>query len=658
MSKPTERADAVGQVRPDLPGPGPRLAVPAQPEGGATRVAQQQPQPTGAVDVVAPEDVPRDPPPPSPPPYTANGAPHARRPGDAGRVLAGRYELRRRIGSGGMASVWQATDRILARSVAVKLLHEHLADDEAFRERFRREAIASARLTHASIVGLYDTGTDQEQEFLVMEYVEGVTLRDLIAGTDGLPAGPAAAIACRIGQGLAYAHMRGLVHRDVKPANILIADDGGMKITDFGIAKADHGDDLTSTGMVLGTAAYVAPEQILAEPIDGQADQYALACVLYEALTAKQPFRGDTAVATAAARLEREVPSVRALQPEVPLGLDAIVARGMARDPGDRFPSIGDFADALLAFVDADTDRTAAFAAPVASLVASARSAREAPTPVPTLEPGPPSQDITEGDDTDPTVTTPVQSPPAIEPDVPAAPPPGSTQAPRGGDRRRGLRALLVVLLIALTSGALAFGLVGSGLLERPGRSAGSVAQPEPSRTPSSAPSPPPRAPSVAVPLAASALSVIDPAEGGKENDDELPNMVDGDEDTFWRTEGYETPADFRNLKDGRGVAVVADLGGQRAVTAVELDVAYPGVDVQVLGATRRPTNLDAATVQRMQPLGEVADAPRRAVVQPGEAVTARYLVVRLRGGLQPDGFGTYVRGGFSELRVEATETG
>lgn len=593
----------------------------------------------------------------------------ARRSGDAGRVLSGRYELRRRVGSGGMASVWEATDQVLARSVAVKLLHEHLADDEAFRERFRREAIAAARLAHANIVGLYDTGTDAEQEFLVMEYVEGVTLRDLIAGTDGLPSGPAATIACKIGQGLAYAHSRGLVHRDVKPANILIGDDGGMKITDFGIAKADHGDDLTSTGMVLGTAAYVAPEQILAEAIDGQADQYALACVLYESLTGKQPFRGDTAVATAAARLERETPSVRSIQPEIPIGLDAIVARGMARDPRERFPSVGDFSDALLSFVDADTDRTAALALPVAELVASARSGRDAPTPVPT----PPPRDDGSGgegatavrDAHDATVATPLHdglpaAPPVEETTpVPAAPPrepapPEDEARPHRGRRAAG--ALLAVLLVAVTSGAIALGLVQSGLLERPGRAASTVEPPTASAEPSASPTPAAAA-TVQVALRPGALSVIDPAEDGRENDEQLPNLLDGDEETSWETEGYNSEAAFRSLKAGRGLGIVIDLGTVREVTAVELDVAHPGFDLELLGGTQRPEAFDDETLDQLEELGARDDVPARTVFDFEQAARVRYLVVRIVGGLQPDG-GDFVRGGFSEVRVEASATG
>ncbi|HWB71740.1 MAG TPA: protein kinase, partial [Egibacteraceae bacterium] len=280
-------------------------------------------------------------------------------------LLAGRYRLEERIASGGMAAVWRARDEVLARTVAVKILHDHLAADDAFRERFRREAIAAAKLTHANVVGLYDTGRDGHWVYLVMEFVDGVTLKDVISDVGWLEPGQAAAIGEKVARALAYAHDRGLVHRDVKPANILVAGDGTVKVADFGIAKAEEGEgDLTRTGMVLGTAAYVSPEQVLTQPVDGRADQYALACCLYEALTGQQPFRGESALATAALRLERDPPPPRSLRVDIPRELDAVVRQAMARSPDQRFESADTLADALAAFADADADGPAALSGP------------------------------------------------------------------------------------------------------------------------------------------------------------------------------------------------------------------------------------------------------------------------------------------------------
>ncbi|MGH3664969.1 MAG: protein kinase domain-containing protein, partial [Egibacteraceae bacterium] len=279
-------------------------------------------------------------------------------------VLGGRYALTERIASGGMASVWRARDEVLTRTVAVKVLHDHLAADDAFRERFRREAIAAAKLTHPNVVGLYDTGSDGDKVYLVMEFVEGATLKDVIAERSTLASGQAASIGEKVARALDYAHERGLVHRDVKPANILIGDDGAVKVADFGIAKAEEAEaDLTKTGMVLGTAAYVAPEQITgATQIDGRADQYALGCMLYEALTGRQPFKGDSAVATAAQRLETTPLPLRSVKPDVPRGLDAVVMRSLSRKPEQRYDTTGQLANALAAFSDADTAQTAALA--------------------------------------------------------------------------------------------------------------------------------------------------------------------------------------------------------------------------------------------------------------------------------------------------------
>ncbi|HVL99997.1 MAG TPA: serine/threonine-protein kinase, partial [Egibacteraceae bacterium] len=268
-------------------------------------------------------------------------------------VLGGRYRLESEIASGGMAAVWRAHDELLDRTVAVKVLHGHLAADDEFRERFRREAVAAAKLTHPHIVGVYDTGSQGPLAWLVMELVEGPTLRDLLDAGGRLEVARAAAIGEKVARGLAFAHERGLVHRDVKPANILLDDDTTVKVADFGIAKAEGTEgDLTGTGTVLGTAGYVAPEQILSEPLTGACDQYALGCVLYEALTARRPFAGASPMETAALRLRTDPPPLRSVRPELPEDLAAAIERALARRPENRFPSAADFADALARFAD------------------------------------------------------------------------------------------------------------------------------------------------------------------------------------------------------------------------------------------------------------------------------------------------------------------
>ncbi len=207
-----------------------------------------------------------------------------------GRLIGGRYRLDRLIATGGMAQVWEATDETLARKVAVKLLHPHLAADESFVERFRREAVAAARLSHPAIVSIYDTCSDGDVEAIVMELVHGSTLREYLNEHGALEPGQAVAILAEVADALDTAHRSGVVHRDIKPANILLSTDGRVLVADFGIAKA--GSDLTATNTTLGTAKYLAPEQVEGGAVDARTDVYALGVVLYEALCGRAPFVG------------------------------------------------------------------------------------------------------------------------------------------------------------------------------------------------------------------------------------------------------------------------------------------------------------------------------------------------------------------------------
>lgn len=258
---------------------------------------------------------------------------------EAGRVLGERYRLIRLIARGGMAAVWEADDTRLSRRVAVKILDPHHAGDEAHRARFRREAIAAAGLAHPGIVATYDTGDDDGVAYIVMELVDGPTLRDVLASRGRLSVGEAASIAVQIADALTFAHERGLVHRDVKPANVLIQRDGRVKVTDFGIAKAAADGDLTRAGSVIGTARYLSPEQIGGEAARATADVYSLGLVLYEMLAGRLPFTGETEVAAALARLHAEPPRLSTVRDDVAPGLDDAVARALARDVAHRFPS-------------------------------------------------------------------------------------------------------------------------------------------------------------------------------------------------------------------------------------------------------------------------------------------------------------------------------
>ncbi len=211
-------------------------------------------------------------------------------------VLSGRYRLESKLGSGGMSTVYLAQDEVLDRPVALKLLHQEISEDAAQLERFRREARSAARLSHPNLVGVIDAGEDQGRPYIVFEYIEGETLKRRIQADGGLPVDEAVAYAIEIGRGLTAAHARKLVHRDVKPQNVLIDPDGRAKVTDFGIARSLESKGLTATGRVLGTTDYVSPEQAMGEDVDERSDVYSLGIVLYEMLTGDVPFEAETQV--------------------------------------------------------------------------------------------------------------------------------------------------------------------------------------------------------------------------------------------------------------------------------------------------------------------------------------------------------------------------
>lgn len=266
----------------------------------------------------------------------------------AGTTLGGRYRLTRLIGTGGMAQVWEGTDDVLNRNVAIKVLHPHLAHDESLVRRFRQEAIAAARLNDPGIVGVYDTCSDDGREAIVMELLQATTLRALIDERATIDSDTTTRIGLRLLDALEAAHRAGLVHRDVKPSNILLCDDGRVKIADFGIAKADDHTELTQEGSLLGTASYLAPEQLTGVNVDGRADLYSLGLVLYECLTGRVPFEGDNGAAVALARLHTTPVDPRRIRSDIPARLAGAVMRALEREPDHRFSSAADFRAALL----------------------------------------------------------------------------------------------------------------------------------------------------------------------------------------------------------------------------------------------------------------------------------------------------------------------
>ncbi len=255
-------------------------------------------------------------------------------------VYNGRYELRSQIARGGTAQVYLAHDLLLDRPVALKVLFPELSADHAFVERFRREAQAAANLSHPNIVPVFDWGESDRTHFIVMEYVDGEPLSAIIRTQAPLPPIQAASIAADIAKALSYAHRHGVVHRDVKPGNVLITSDGVVKVTDFGIARAMGADNqVTQTGLVMGTATYFSPEQAQGFGVDGRSDVYALGVVLFEMLTGRPPFTGDTPVAIAYQHVREVAPAPRSLNPSIPPTLEAIVQQAMAKQASERYAS-------------------------------------------------------------------------------------------------------------------------------------------------------------------------------------------------------------------------------------------------------------------------------------------------------------------------------
>src|ERR671925_2365333 len=244
-----------------------------------------------------------------------------------GTVLSHRYRLEARLGSGGMSTVYLARDQTLERPVAVKVMHREMSEQPDQLERFRREARAVAKLSHPNVVAVIDAGEDGGHPYIVFEYVDGETLKQRIDRVGPLPVDEATAYAIEIGRGLAAAHARRLVHRDVKPQNVLIDSDGRAKVTDFGIARTEESDGLTKTGRVIGTTDYVSPEQAMGHAVDERTDIYSLGIVLYEMLTGEVPFTAETVVGVAMKHVNEAIPDVQSKRPEVSSALAAVVER-------------------------------------------------------------------------------------------------------------------------------------------------------------------------------------------------------------------------------------------------------------------------------------------------------------------------------------------
>lgn len=287
-----------------------------------------------------------------------------------GETIAGRYEVEELVGHGGMSSVYRARDRLLERHVALKILHQQYTAEDDFVERFKREARAVAQLSHPNIVTVIDRGEDGGRQYIVFEYVEGENLKELVVRSGRLSVTDTLELGLQIARALAFAHEQGLVHRDVKPQNVLLNGDGRAKVTDFGIARSLDVEGVTQAGTVLGTSDYIAPEQASGLPVDAQTDVYSLGIVLYELLAGDVPFTGDNFVAVAMKHVNEIPPDLLEVRRDVPTRVANAIDRALEKDPGRRFPSMDAFAAELEACLnelehlpgDADTEERIAIA--------------------------------------------------------------------------------------------------------------------------------------------------------------------------------------------------------------------------------------------------------------------------------------------------------
>src|SRR5919108_4026993 len=300
-------------------------------------------------------------------------------------LFDGRYRIVRKLGAGGMANVYLAEDEDLGRRVAIKILNDRYANDEAFIERFRREAKSAAGLSHPNIVSIYDRGEAEGTYYIAMEVIEGRSLKELIMTRGPLPIAHAIAHARQILDALRFAHRHGIIHRDIKPHNVLIGD-ARLKVTDFGIAR--HGpSQMTEAGSIMGTAQYLSPEQARGAPVTAASDLYSVGIVLYEMLTGRVPYGGDSAIEIAMKHVNELPKPPSQLRPEMPPGLDRVVLRALAKEPEDRYQTAEDFIDDLErveAGLPISRETSEAATALLATVPLGAGSTEVLPTPPPT----------------------------------------------------------------------------------------------------------------------------------------------------------------------------------------------------------------------------------------------------------------------------------
>jgi eukaryotic-like serine/threonine-protein kinase len=560
----------------------------------------------------------------SPPPISAS-------------ILAQRYQLERRLAQGGMAEVWLATDLALTRQVAVKLLKPTLAADPIVAERFRREAIAVAQLNHPNIVAVYDAIEDSNGESrrlaVVMQLVNGKSLRQLLDEQRRLSPDLTIHIGSCVAAALDAAHRAGLVHRDVKPGNILITPDGRVLLTDFGIAKGlgATGDDLTSANVMMGTAKYLSPEQVRGKKLDGRADLYSLGLVLYECLAGRVPFLGETDTDTALARLNRDPTDLARLRPTLPYGLAELIHRLLARRPMDRFATGSELRVALTRIASHADDPTASSTPPAG---APARRPTGQNPVVAGLEP-----DTVGGYRPVPRSGRPV-GPPHRADRTPTSTTRPRQQPNRTFEQRRGPSLILVggLLAAALVLGGLLWATLNDNT-SNDGFSAPPTVVPT-TTTPS---------PIAQATTTIQRVTTFDPeGDDGQENDQLVAQSIDGNPATVWSTLCYGS----KTLGGKGGVGIVADLG-KAAIGTFTVAIASAPYQIQILTAG------DGAIPAQIADWGSPL---KRAVGADPEAVTVsinkptRYVLVMFKQlAKTPECTRNPYRGDISEMEFVAS---
>jgi serine/threonine-protein kinase len=438
-----------------------------------------------------------------------------------GMCLNGRYRLDAQIGAGGMSTVFRAFDTTLERRVAVKLMHREIASDSDQLERFRREARSVAQLSHPHIVGVIDAGEEDGRPYIVLEYVEGETLKERIRRMGRLPIDEAIAYSIEIARALGAAHARQIVHRDIKPQNVLVDEEGSAKVTDFGIARSLEEEGLTADGRVLGTTDYVSPEQALGHDVDGQSDIYSLGIVLYEMLTGDVPFHGENQVSVAMKHVREDLPDVQVMRPEVSARLAAVLDRMTDKDLAHRHPDAAaleaDLEDALAAEASRTGTSTGEATAVLRTLPADAR--RRLPLRL-----------------------------------------------------RLRLPVLLLLAMIAV-AGVAIYLIVNTDIIgDRTQRGTG---------TGTTTPAPGEQIVSVK----RTSAGDFDPLGDGEEHAEETPLAVDQDPDTAWTTESYQGGVMTKPEGDAPGVGLIVDAEPSVNGKRLEIQTPEPGWKMEIYGS-------------------------------------------------------------------------